>query len=67
LLAVAPDVNNKRVLSIGILKGLIDAIPTGGHSAPIKILGDKLELKKDQKTAAKRQTSEQTNKSMPTT
>jgi len=40
---VAPDNNKIQVFNNGIFQGLNGAIPKGGQTPPIQIVGDKLE------------------------
>lgn len=54
---VAPLLNKTTVLNKGIPKGLIGLIPSGLHSIPTSILGDKALSKKAQKILKKNITS----------
>lgn len=62
---VIPDDNKIIVLSIGILIGLNEVIPLGGHSIPISIDGDNLLWKNAQKNDTKKNTSDIINKIIP--
>jgi hypothetical protein len=61
----APLDNNNIVFNKGIAKGSKDSIPTGGHTAPISIVGAKAEWKKAQNTDMNAITSLKTNKINP--
>jgi len=62
---VTPDINNKTVLSKGIPRASISWKKTGGHTAPIKILGDNALWKKAQKNEKKNIISEIINNTIP--
>jgi len=62
---VTPEDNNITVFSKGNSKGLIGAIPNGGHWAPISTLGDKALWKNVQKIAKKKRASDIINKATP--
>lgn len=61
----APEVNKITVFNNGTSHGLNTSIPTGGHTEPIWITGDKLEWKYAQKNATKNKTSETINNTKP--
>jgi len=62
---VAPDDNNKNVLSKGIAKGFKGVIPKGGQIPPISTAGDKLEWKNAQNTDKKANTSLMIKRTIP--
>jgi len=62
---VAPDESKIVVLSKGTSKGLIAAMPAGGHADPTSTLGLREAWKKAQKKAKKKKTSDEINKTMP--
>lgn len=62
---VTPDNNNKQVFNKGTFQGLNGIIPNGGQTAPIQILGERLEWKKAQKKEIKNIISDTKNKTKP--
>jgi len=62
---VTPEARRIAVFKRGIWSGLKGWIPTGGHMAPISILGDKHLWKNAQKNEIKKKISETINKIIP--
>jgi len=62
---VIPDLSKIIVFNKGILIGLNEIIPFGGHNNPISKVGDNLLWKNDQKKEAKNKTSDKINKIIP--
>ena len=62
---VTPEASNTDVFNRGTLNGFNGVIPAGGHVHPISGVGSSLLWKNAQKKAAKKQTSDKINKSIP--
>ncbi|TID23894.1 hypothetical protein CANINC_003115, partial [Pichia inconspicua] len=65
IFTVAPLANNIIVFNNGNSVGFIDVIPTGGHVAPISIVGPIAEWKYAQNNEANINTSDPTNNKNP--